>query len=49
MKVNREIVVEAGLKLLNEVGLEQLTLRRLAKALKIKPPPSTGISKAKRR
>jgi TetR/AcrR family tetracycline transcriptional repressor len=38
MKVNREIVVEAGLKLLNEVGLEQLTLRRLAKALKIQAP-----------
>jgi TetR/AcrR family tetracycline transcriptional repressor len=38
MKVNREIVVEAGLKLLNEVGLEQLTLRRLAKKLKIQAP-----------
>jgi TetR/AcrR family transcriptional regulator, tetracycline repressor protein len=38
MKVNREIVVEAGLKLLNEVGLEQLTLRRLAKELKIQAP-----------
>jgi TetR/AcrR family transcriptional regulator, tetracycline repressor protein len=38
MKVNREIVVEAGLKLLNEVGLEQLTLRRLAKDLKIQAP-----------
>jgi TetR/AcrR family tetracycline transcriptional repressor len=38
MKVNREIVVEAGLNLLNEVGLEQLTLRRLAKDLKIQAP-----------
>jgi TetR/AcrR family tetracycline transcriptional repressor len=38
MKVNREIVVEAGLKLLHEVGLEQLTLRRLAKELKIQAP-----------
>src|SRR6202167_5802542 len=38
MKVNREIVVAAGLKLLNEVGLEQLTLRRLAKELKIQAP-----------
>src|ERR1700677_1655037 len=38
MKVNREIVVEAGLKLLNEVGLERLTLRRLAKELKIQAP-----------
>jgi TetR/AcrR family tetracycline transcriptional repressor len=38
MKVNREIVVEAGLKLLNEVGLEQLTLRRLAQDLKIQAP-----------
>jgi len=38
MKVNREIVVEAGLKLLNQVGLEQLTLRRLAKDLKIQAP-----------
>jgi TetR/AcrR family transcriptional regulator, tetracycline repressor protein len=38
MKVNREIVVKAGLKLLNEVGLEQLTLRRLARDLKIQAP-----------
>jgi TetR/AcrR family transcriptional regulator, tetracycline repressor protein len=38
MKVNREIVVEAGLTLLNEVGLEHLTLRRLAKELKIQAP-----------
>jgi len=38
MKVNREIVVQAGLKLLNEVGLEQLTLRRLAKELRIQAP-----------
>jgi TetR/AcrR family tetracycline transcriptional repressor len=38
MKVNREIVLDAGLKLLNEVGLEQLTLRRLANTLKIQAP-----------
>jgi TetR/AcrR family transcriptional regulator, tetracycline repressor protein len=38
MKVNRKMVVEAGLRLLNEVGLEQLTLRRLAKELKIQAP-----------
>jgi len=36
--VNREMVVRAGLKLLNEVGLEQLTLRLLAKGLKIQAP-----------
>jgi TetR/AcrR family tetracycline transcriptional repressor len=38
MKVNREIVVRRGLSLLNEGGLEQLTLRRLAVALKIQAP-----------
>jgi TetR/AcrR family tetracycline transcriptional repressor len=38
MKVNRDIVVQAGLKLLNEVGLEELTLRLLAKQLKIQAP-----------
>src|SRR3984885_11658823 len=35
MKVNREMVAQAGLKLLNEVGLEQLTLRRLGTQLKV--------------
>ena len=35
MKVNRAIVTRAGLKLLNEVGLEQLTLRLLGRELKI--------------
>jgi TetR/AcrR family transcriptional regulator, tetracycline repressor protein len=35
MKVNREIVAKAGLKLLNDVGLEQLTLRRLGTELKV--------------
>jgi TetR/AcrR family transcriptional regulator, tetracycline repressor protein len=35
MKVNREMVSRAGLKLLNEVGLEQLTLRLLARELEI--------------
>ncbi len=29
MKIHREMVTRAGLKLLNEIGLEQLTLRRL--------------------
>jgi len=38
MKVNRELVAVAGLKLLNEVGLEQLTLRLLASELKIQAP-----------
>jgi AcrR family transcriptional regulator len=38
MKVNRDMVVLAGLKLLNEVGLEQLTLRLLAKQLQIQAP-----------
>jgi len=38
MKVNRDMVAAAGLKLLNEVGLEQLTLRLLAKQLKIQAP-----------
>jgi TetR/AcrR family transcriptional regulator, tetracycline repressor protein len=35
MKVNRDMVIRAGLNLLNEVGLEQLTLRRLGRELKI--------------
>jgi TetR/AcrR family transcriptional regulator, tetracycline repressor protein len=35
MKVNRGMVVRAGLKLLNEAGLERLTLRLLARELKI--------------
>jgi TetR/AcrR family tetracycline transcriptional repressor len=38
MKVNRDMVSVAGLKLLNEVGLEKLTLRLLAKELKIQAP-----------
>lgn len=33
MKVNREMVTRAGLKLLNEVGLEKLTLRLLGSEL----------------
>ncbi len=33
MKINREMVTRAGLKLLNEIGLEQLTLRRLGEEL----------------
>ena len=35
MKVNRDIVIRAALKLLNEVGLEQLTLRLLGRELKV--------------
>lgn len=35
MKVNRSMVTRAGLKLLNEVGLERLTLRLLGKELKV--------------
>lgn len=35
MKVNRDMAISAGLKLLNEVGLEQLTLRLLGRELKI--------------
>lgn len=38
MKVNREMVALAGLKLLNAAGLEQLTLRLLAEELKIQAP-----------
>ena len=38
MKVNREMVIRAGLKLLNQVGLEQLTLRLLGSDLKIQAP-----------
>jgi TetR/AcrR family transcriptional regulator, tetracycline repressor protein len=38
MKVNRKIVVGAGLNLLNAVGVDQLTLRRLAENLKILAP-----------
>lgn len=37
MKVNRESVVRAGLHLLNDVGLEQLTLRLLGRELKVQP------------
>jgi TetR/AcrR family transcriptional regulator, tetracycline repressor protein len=35
MKVNRDMVTRAGLKLLNEVGLERLTLRLLARQLNV--------------
>jgi TetR/AcrR family transcriptional regulator, tetracycline repressor protein len=38
MKVNRVMIVQAALALLNQIGLEQLTLRRLAKELKIQAP-----------
>ena len=35
MKVNRDMVTRAGLKLLNEVGLERLTLRLLGRELQV--------------
>jgi TetR/AcrR family transcriptional regulator, tetracycline repressor protein len=35
MKINRDMVTRAGLKLLNEVGLEQLTLRLLGRELRV--------------
>src|ERR1700679_2386528 len=35
MKVNRDLLARTGLKLLNEVGLEQLTLRLLGRELKV--------------
>ena len=35
MKINRDMVTRAGLKLLNEIGLEQLTLRRLGVELNV--------------
>ena len=35
MKINRDMVTRAGLKLLNEEGLEQLTLRRLGVELNV--------------
>lgn len=35
MKVNRAMVAQAGLKLLNDVGMEQLTLRRLGTELNV--------------
>lgn len=38
MKVAREPVVQAGLKLLNQVGLEGLTLRGIAAELGVKAP-----------
>jgi TetR/AcrR family transcriptional regulator, tetracycline repressor protein len=38
MKVNREKVVRGGLVLLNKVGLERLTLRLLARELKVQAP-----------
>jgi TetR/AcrR family transcriptional regulator, tetracycline repressor protein len=35
MKINRDMVTRAGLKLLNEDGIEQLTLRRLGQELHV--------------
>ena len=35
MKINRGMATQAGLKLLNEIGLEQLTLRRLGAELDV--------------
>lgn len=36
MKVNREILTRGALELLNDVGLEELSLRRLGAALKVR-------------
>ena len=38
MSLDRKIVIATALDLLNEVGLEALTLRRLAEKLKVKAP-----------
>jgi TetR/AcrR family tetracycline transcriptional repressor len=38
MKINRDMVTQAGLKLLDKEGLEQLTLRRLAVELDVQAP-----------
>jgi TetR/AcrR family transcriptional regulator, tetracycline repressor protein len=38
MKVNRDIIVQAALRLLDNTGLEDLTLRKLAQALDIQAP-----------
>jgi TetR/AcrR family tetracycline transcriptional repressor len=38
MKINREMVTHAALKLLNRIGLEQLTLRRLGIDLNVQAP-----------
>jgi TetR/AcrR family tetracycline transcriptional repressor len=38
MKVNREMIVRAGLRLLDAIGLEDLTLRKLASELGIQAP-----------
>jgi TetR/AcrR family tetracycline transcriptional repressor len=38
MKVNRDIIVQAALRLLDDTGLEDLTLRKLAQALDIQAP-----------
>jgi AcrR family transcriptional regulator len=38
MKVNRDIIIQAALRLLAETGLEDLTLRKLAQALNIQAP-----------
>jgi AcrR family transcriptional regulator len=38
MKVNPEMIVRSGLAVLDEIGLEQLTLRRLAVELDIQAP-----------
>jgi TetR/AcrR family tetracycline transcriptional repressor len=38
MKVNPEMIVRSGLTVLHEIGLEQLTLRRLAVELDIQAP-----------
>ena len=44
MAVTRDDVIHTAIQLLQEVGLDGLTLRRLATELGISPPPSTGTS-----
>ena len=38
MKINRSMVTRTGVTLLNEIGLEQLTLRRLGTDLNVQAP-----------
>jgi len=38
MALNKEIVIKEALKLLNEVGIEGVSLRALAKRLGVKAP-----------
>ncbi|MGO4259590.1 TetR/AcrR family transcriptional regulator C-terminal domain-containing protein [Lysobacter sp. TAB13] len=48
MKLQRQTVIAAGLKLLNEVGMDGLTTRRLADALGVQQPSLYWHFKSKR-